>query len=72
MNRSTVFASADQFRLTVHGKGGHGAMPHMAIDPVAAIAEIITTSQTVVSREVPPNEMGVLTFGQIHGDQLQM
>ena len=67
VNRSTVFASADQFRLTVHGKGGHGAMPHMAIDPVAAIAEIITTSQTVVSREVPPNEMGVLTFGQIHG-----
>ena len=67
VNRSTVFASADQFRLTVHGKGGHGAMPHMAIDPVAAVAEIITTSQTVVSREVPPNEMGVLTFGQIHG-----
>ena len=67
VNRSTVFASADQFRLTVHGKGGHGAMPHMAIDPVAAVAEIITTSQTVVSRELPPNEMGVLTFGQIHG-----
>ncbi|MDA0595744.1 MAG: M20 family metallopeptidase [Chloroflexi bacterium] len=67
VNRSTVFASADQFRLTVHGKGGHGAMPHKTIDPVAAIAEIITTAQTVVSREVPPNEMGVLTFGQIHG-----
>ena len=67
VNRSTVFASADQFRLTVHGKGGHGAMPHKTIDPVAAIAEIITTAQTVVSREVPPNDMGVLTFGQIHG-----
>ncbi len=67
VNRATVFASADQFRLTVHGKGGHGAMPHKTIDPVAAIAEIITTAQTVVSREVPPNDMGVLTFGQIHG-----
>lgn len=67
VNRATVFASADQFRLTVHGKGGHGAMPHTTIDPVAAIAEIITTAQTVVSREVPPNDMGVLTFGQIHG-----
>ena len=67
VNRATVFASADQFRLTVHGKGGHGAMPHTTVDPVAAIAEIISTAQTVVSREVPPNEMGVLTFGQIHG-----
>ncbi|MEE8046081.1 MAG: M20 family metallopeptidase [Dehalococcoidia bacterium] len=67
VNRATVFASADQFRLIVHGKGGHGAMPHTTIDPVAAIAEIISTAQTVVSREVPPNEMGVLTFGQIHG-----
>jgi amidohydrolase len=67
VNRATVFASADQFRLTVHGKGGHGAMPHTTIDPVAAIAEIISTAQTVVSREVPPNDMGVLTFGQIHG-----
>ncbi len=67
VNRATVFASADQFRIIVRGKGGHGAMPHMTIDPVAAIAEIITTAQTVVSREVPPNEMGVLTFGQIHG-----
>jgi len=67
VNRATVFASADQFRLTVHGKGGHGAMPHTTIDPVAAIAEIFSTAQTVVSREVPPNDMGVLTFGQIHG-----
>jgi amidohydrolase len=67
VNRATVFASADQFRLIVHGKGGHGAMPHNTIDPVVAIAEIITTAQTVISREVPPNDMGVLTFGQIHG-----
>ncbi|MCH8909626.1 MAG: amidohydrolase [Chloroflexi bacterium] len=67
VNRATVFASADQFRLVVTGKGGHGAMPHMTIDPVIAMAEIITTAQTVVSREIPPNDMGVLTFGQIHG-----
>ncbi len=67
VNRATVFASADQFRLIVTGKGGHGAMPHMTIDPVAAMAQIITTAQTIVSREIPPNEMGVLTFGQIHG-----
>jgi amidohydrolase len=67
VNRATVFASADQFRMVVTGKGGHGAMPHMAIDPVTATAEIIGVAQTIVSREVPPNDMGVLTFGQIHG-----
>jgi amidohydrolase len=67
VNRGTVFASADGIRITVEGRGGHGAMPHMAIDPVVAAAQIISAAQTVVSREVPPNEMGVLTFGQIHG-----
>jgi amidohydrolase len=67
VNRGTVFASADGIRITVKGRGGHGAMPHMAIDPVVAAAQIISAAQTIVSREVPPNEMGVLTFGQIHG-----
>ena len=67
VNRGTVFASADAIRITVTGKGGHGAMPHMTIDPVATAAQILATAQTIVSRELPPNEMGVVTFGQIHG-----
>ncbi len=67
INRGTVFASADAFRLTVTGRGGHGALPHLAVDPVVAAAQVIATAQTVVSREVSPNEMGVLTFGQVHG-----
>ncbi|MBI4220438.1 MAG: amidohydrolase [Chloroflexi bacterium] len=67
VNRGTVFASADAIRITVRGRGGHGAMPHLAIDPVVAGAMIISNAQSVVSREVPPNEMGVLTFGQVHG-----
>ena len=67
VNRGTVFASADAFRIEVTGKGGHGAMPHMTVDPVATTAQVIAAAQTIVSREVSPNEMGVLTFGQIHG-----
>jgi amidohydrolase len=67
VNRGTVFASADNFRIEVTGKGGHGAMPHLTIDPVAASAQVIAAAQTIVSREVPPNQMGVLTFGQVHG-----
>ncbi len=67
VNRGTVFASADAVRITVSGRGGHGALPHLSVDPVVAAAQIISAAQTVVSREVPPNEMGVLTFGQVHG-----
>ncbi len=67
VNRGTVFASADAIRIEVTGKGGHGAMPHMTVDPVAMAAQIVSTAQTIVSRELSPNEMGVVTFGQIHG-----
>ncbi|MEA2665549.1 MAG: hypothetical protein QOI11_2493 [Candidatus Eremiobacteraeota bacterium] len=58
------FASADQFTLTIRGKGGHGAMPQTAIDPVAAGAYVVTTLQTIVSREIAPKDPLVITVGQ--------
>ncbi len=67
VNRGTVFASADAIRVEVSGKGGHGAMPHLTIDPVAMAAQVVSTAQTIISREISPNDMGVVTFGQIHG-----
>ena len=67
VNQATVFASADQFELTIRGKGGHGALPHTAIDPVAISAQVISALQTVVSREIAPNAMGVVTVGQLTG-----
>ena len=67
VNEATVFASADQFELTITGKGGHGALPHTAVDPVAIAAQVISALQTVVSREIAPNAMGVVTFGQVIG-----
>ena len=67
VNQATVFASADQFELVITGKGGHGALPHTAIDPVAITAQVITALQTVVSREIAPNAMGVVTLGQVIG-----
>ncbi|MDA1257479.1 MAG: amidohydrolase [Chloroflexi bacterium] len=67
VNEGTVFASADQFELLVTGKGGHGALPHTAIDPVAISAQVISALQMVVSREIAPNSMGVVTFGQVIG-----
>ncbi|MGV3681001.1 MAG: M20 aminoacylase family protein [Acidovorax sp.] len=62
-----AMASVDQITITVRGKGGHGAAPHETVDPVAASAHIITALQTVVSRNVDPLDMGVVTVGSIHG-----
>jgi amidohydrolase len=62
-----VFASADEFRIRVVGRGGHGAAPHQTIDPVAAAAQVITACQNIVSRKVDPTKSAVVTFGQIHG-----
>src|SRR5262249_18220393 len=46
-----IFASADELTITVHGRGGHGALPHEAVDPVIVAAHLITALQTLVSRE---------------------
>jgi hippurate hydrolase len=62
-----AMASVDQIDVTVQGKGGHGAAPHETVDPVVAAAHAITAVQTVVSRNVDPLEMAVVTVGSIHG-----
>ncbi len=58
------FASSDEFHLTIKGKGGHGAMPERAIDPISAGAYFITMLQTIVSREVAPKDPAVFTVGK--------
>ncbi|MBK8491864.1 MAG: amidohydrolase [Saprospirales bacterium] len=62
-----AMANVDMVDITVHGKGGHGALPHQTLDPVVLSARIILALQTIVSRELPPSEPGVLTVGSIHG-----
>jgi len=61
-----VMAAVDNLRITVHGKGGHGAAPHQTVDPIVVGAQIVTALQTVVSRSVPPLEAAVVTVGQFH------
>jgi amidohydrolase len=58
-------ASADELYLTVKGKGGHGAMPHLAVDPVLVAAHIITALQQITSRNAHPALPTVLTLGKI-------
>lgn len=60
-------ASSDTVIIKVKGKGGHGAHPYRCVDPIAASAFLLTQLQTIVSRELPMVEGGVLTFGMIRG-----
>ena len=60
-----IMAAADAFEMEIRGSGGHGAMPHLAADAVVIAAQVVTTLQTVVSREVDPVEPAVLTVGEI-------
>ena len=62
-----LMASVDSFDLVVDGLGGHGAMPHRAVDPVVVAAEVVGALQRVVSREVDPLEPAVVTIGAING-----
>lgn len=58
-------ASADFFDIEVTGKGGHGAYPHLSIDPITVAANILLGMQNLVSRETAAQETAVLTVGQI-------
>jgi len=65
--KGPMMAQADNFRLTVIGKGGHGAMPHTAVDPILAAAQVVVNCQTIVSRNVDPLKPCVVTFGTVNG-----
>lgn len=58
------FASADEFYLRVRGKGGHGAMPDRAVDPIAAGSYLVTMLQSIASREIAPKDPVVVTVGK--------
>lgn len=61
-----MMAAIDAATLTVRGRGGHGARPEDTVDPVVAAASIVMALQTAVSRNVPPQEAGVITVGAFH------
>jgi amidohydrolase len=65
-NAGAVMSAADAFDVTLKGRDGHGAHPHLAIDALAAAAHFVSQVQTVVSREVKPVSPAVLTIGELH------
>ncbi len=62
-------ASSDYATVTLHGFGGHGAMPHKAADPLVAAASIVMALQTIVSRNVDPMQPAVVTVGALQAGQ---
>ena len=62
-----LMASADEFFIDIHGKGGHGGMPHLTIDSIVAGAALVTQLQSIVSRSVDPLRPAVLSVGTIQG-----
>jgi len=62
-----ILAAVDDFELMIIGKGGHGAMPEATVDPIVTSSQIITSLQTIVSRNVSPLETAVVTIGTIEG-----
>jgi hippurate hydrolase len=64
-----TMASSDYATVTLHGVGGHGAMPHKATDVVVAAASIVMALQTLVSRHVDPLQPAVVTVGAVHAGE---
>ena len=67
--KGPYMTSSDKFKIKVIGKGGHGANPHKAIDPVIASAEIILALQNIVSREIDSQDSVVLSICTVNGGQ---
>jgi amidohydrolase len=61
----TLLASADDFVITVKGKGGHASMPHQALDPIPIACEIVMAIQSMVTRRLDVFDPGVVTVGRV-------
>jgi hippurate hydrolase len=61
-----VYANSDSIRITLFGKGGHGAQPHTTVDPIVLASRTVLALQTISSREVKPGEVAIVTVGFLH------
>lgn len=62
-----VLASSDVFLIEIIGRPGHGAWPHLTVDPVVIAADVISAIQNIISREIDPMKPALITIGKIHG-----
>ena len=66
VRNGALMAAVELFRLTILGKGGHGAMPDQTVDSIVVASQIVNALQTIVSRNVKPLDSAVVTVGELH------
>ncbi len=64
-----VMASSNEFKITLRGKGGHAALPHLAVDPLPAACQMVQAFQTIISRNKKPVDAGVVSVTMIHAGE---
>lgn len=62
-----MMAACDRFDITIKGRGTHGAMPNLGVDPIVIASQVVTALQSIVSRNLSPLDCGVVSVTQIHG-----
>ena len=67
VRNGAMMASSDRFYITIHGKKSHGSAPENGVDAVVIASQVITALQTIVSRNVSPNDSAVITIGEVRG-----
>lgn len=67
----TIMAAADSLKITLYGRGGHGSLPHQTVDPVLLAANVVVRLQGIVSREVDPSDLAVVTVGSLQAGQTE-
>lgn len=67
----TIMAAADSLKITLYGRGGHGSLPHQTVDPVLLAAHVVVRLQSIVSREVDPGDLAVVTVGSLQAGQTE-
>jgi amidohydrolase len=65
--KGPMMAAADNFRITVKGRAGHGSMPHQTVDSILTAAQLVVNLQSIISRNLDPLKPGVVSFGTIQG-----
>jgi amidohydrolase len=65
--KGAMMAQPDKFTIRIHGKGGHGSMPHQTVDPILVASHLVVNIQSIVSRNVDPLKPVVISFGTIEG-----
>jgi hippurate hydrolase len=66
VNSGAIMASSNEFRISMKGKGSHAALPHNAIDPVAAVVQLAQSLQTILTRNKRPTDAAVMSITQVH------